>query len=306
MSDLNPDLLKAKAMKVNIKVILLPFLILSMLPMSLQAEESEIIVWNRIASNLVVYKVLQMALDETRDEFGPYRLTLSRPMEQGRVMLELTKNQKVHIANFAPTPERENSLLPIRIPVTKGLLGYRICLIRAGTESRFDDIHSLSEWNKRGLVIGQGTHWPDTTILEGNGIKVAKSVKYLPLFDMLAQDRFDCFARSVSEVLPELEQHSAKGIVLENKLALVYRLPSFFFVSRENPQLAERLEKGLTAILADGSFDHFITTTYSAQLNKLGMKQRTPIYLDNPYLSKETQKIINDPTLWLNPFAKSD
>lgn len=282
-----------------------PFLLMMLLSLTVQAKEAEIIVWDRLANNPVIYRVLQMALDKTRAEYGPYHLTLSRPMEQGRVMLELAKNQKVNLANFAPTSERETKLLPIRIPVTKGLLGYRVCLIKEGTQSQFDGIHSLQDWKKRGLRVGQDTHWPDTAILEGNGLKVVKSVKYKPLFKMLVKGRFDCFSRSVSEVLPELEKHRAEGIELDNKFALVYRLPTFFFVSRQNPQLAKRLQKGLKAIQVDGSFDSFITATYAPQFKSLGMKQRQPIYLDNPYLSEATQKIVKNPTLWLNPFAKS-
>lgn len=295
--------------RIYIKKALLIIFTTAALPISTalqaQAKSTEIIVWDRLANNPVVYQVLQMALDKTRAEYGAYHLTLSRPMEQGRVMIELTKNKSVHLANFAPTSERETKLLPIRIPVTKGLLGYRVCLIRKGTEFKFKGIHSIYDWKKQGLRIGQGTHWPDTAVLEGNNLKVEKSVKYTPLFEMLAKGRFDCFSRSVSEVLPELEKHRAEGITLDNKLALVYRLPSFFFVSRQNPQLAQRLQKGLKSILADGSFDSFITSSYGPQLKILGMKQRQPIYLDNPYLSKETKEITKDPTLWLDPFGKS-
>ncbi|MDH3353893.1 MAG: hypothetical protein OEL79_01615 [Chromatiales bacterium] len=269
------------------------------------AEKSEeIIVWNRLIDNPVAYRVLTLALDQSVPEFGPYRLTSSTPMEQGRMVAELEHNNSIHVASFAPNAERESRLLPVRIPVTKGLLGIRVCLIRKGTQELFNGVQSLEEWRERGLTIGQGTHWPDTTILEHNGLTVRKTAKYESLFKMLISKRFHCFSRSVSEVLPELDRYAEQGIELERNLALVYRLPTFFFVSRDNPRLARRLNRGMQLAQQDGSFDRLINENYAPQFKQLGLSQRTAIPLDNPLLSNETRAIVDNKELWLDPFQE--
>lgn len=282
-------------------------LLLWLAPVAAWAEAAvqDVVVWNRLADNAVAYQVLQMALEHSVERFGPYRLTLSRPMEQGRMMHELQRGALVHVANFAPNAERERRLIPIRIPVTQGLLGYRVCLIRAGEQAAFDAVAGREDWTRQGLSIGQGTHWPDTAILEANGLRVVRSVKYEPLFDMLAKGRFDCFSRSVSEVLPELEKHADKGLVLEKGLVVVYRLPTFFFVSKQHPVIAQRLKYGMQQLIADGSLAAFIRRQFAAPLKAIGIQHRRVVALENPLLTDETRAILAQPSLWLDPLQQS-
>ena len=59
---------------------------------------------------------------------------------------------------------------PIRIPLFKGLFGYRVLLIRKQEQARFDQINTQQDLAK--FLGGQGTHWPDTLILQANGLRV--------------------------------------------------------------------------------------------------------------------------------------
>lgn len=261
--------------------------------------EEDIIVWNRTYDQSSMLEVLQLALKKTNDG-NPYRLLRSVEMEQGRVMHELKKNQRVNVAAFAPTAEREEQAIAIRIPASKGLLGFRVCLIRAGEEETFKNIRSLDDWISNGLSMGQGTHWPDTPILASNGLKVVKSVRYKPLFHMLEKKRFDCFPRSVNEVISELEMPENKNLALEKYLLFQYRLPTFFFVNKNKPALAERIERGLTIAIKDGSFDELFNKHHWRSLKKVNVGQRQIIKLENPYLSEKTRQSVNKPELWLN------
>lgn len=275
---------------------------LSWTGLSWAGQAEEIVYWNRLEDNPLALKLLRMALDNSKPKYGPYKLVASAPLEQGRMQLELAKNRSVHIANFAPDQQREQTLLPIRIPVTRGLLGFRVCLIKKGSQEKFNQITNLNSWKKSGLRIGQGTHWPDTQILEHNGLRVVKSVKYMPLFDMLAARRYDCFSRSVTEVLPELEKHAAKGVELEKNILLIYKLPTFFFVSKQNSQLAKRITEGLRQTIRDGSHDKLIRKVYAPIFKALNLKKRTALYLDNPLLTAETRKITGNKAMWFDPF----
>lgn len=270
-----------------------------------QAEEKaeeKIIVWDRTYDQASMLEVLQLALDHTQADKQPYKIIRSLTMEQGRVLRELESSERIDLAAFAPTPERELQAIPIRIPVSKGLLGFRVCLIRAGQENAFSGIKSLDDWISQGLRIGQGSHWPDTPILEANGITVIKSVRYKPLFTMLEKQRFDCFSRSVNEISSELEGLQTNKFAIEKNLLFVYRLPTFFFVSKHKPELAKRIERGLHLALEDGSFKRLFEKLHGPTLTNLNLKQRKVIYLENPYLSDETRLISNKTELWLDSF----
>lgn len=261
--------------------------------------DERVIVWDRTYDQPSMIEMLQLALDKTADK-TPYQLVRSLEMEQGRVIEELKKSDLVDVAAFAPTADREDNAIAVRIPVSKGLLGFRVCLIRAGEEGKFEKIHSMGDWLTSGLTIGQGTHWPDTPILESNSIKVVKSVRYKPLFKMLEKKRFDCFPRSVNEVLSEFEKLENDKLVIEQHLLFQYRLPTFFFVNKENLLLAKRIERGLKMAIEDGSFDELFDKYHQDTLKKLNISQRKIISLDNPFLSDETQAIVGKPNLWLD------
>lgn len=260
----------------------------------------EIIVWNRTYDQANMLDVLHLSLAKTATSETD-KLVRSKEMEQGRVMTELQKNNYVDVAAFAPTSNRETQAIAIRIPVSKGLLGFRVCLIRKGDEEKFSNINTLEDWINSGLKIGQGTHWPDTPILESNGFEVVKSVRYKPLFHMLEKKRFDCFPRSINEVFSELGLAENSNLALEKHLLFRYRQPTFFFVNIHKPQLAERIERGMNIAIKDGSFDKLFYQHNSAALERINISQRQIIDLDNPYLSEKTQGTSEKPELWLQP-----
>jgi hypothetical protein len=85
--------------------------------------------------------------------------------------------------------------LPIRIPLDKGLLGWRVALVNAATPDRLAGITNVRQL--AGLLAGQVADWPDTAILRHAGLKVLTSQDYGNLFPMLQRNRFDYFPRSV-------------------------------------------------------------------------------------------------------------
>ena len=95
----------------------------------------------------------------------PYRL---RPgdtvMPQGRALRRIEQQQEVDVFWSMTSVEREQQLLPIRIPIDRGLLGWRLLLIRNGDAARFAAIDSLaplarlshpSDANCSGILEGQ-------------------------------------------------------------------------------------------------------------------------------------------------------
>lgn len=233
--------------------------------------------------------VLRLALDKTRTEYGDYVLEPSpQAIPQSRAIRLLADNQDLDVLWSMTSRQREAQLLPVRIPLLKGLMGYRLFIIRAEDQAWFDNVRTLDQL--RELRAGQGHDWPDTEILRANGFHVETSSDYEDLFEMLEAGRFDFFPRALNEPWSEIAARNNDHLTVEDKLLLYYPTASYFFVNRHNSELAERLEKGLEAAIADGSFDElfFGHPTNAHALSQAGLDKRRMIKLVNPLLPAET------------------
>jgi hypothetical protein len=250
-----------------------------------------IVVWNQLLTSRtpMVLDLLKQALQVTVDEYGPFQLISSKMMEQGRVIRQMANDGNVQIAIFAPNKEREESLIPVRIPVTGTLLGYRICLIRKGQQNLFTAITDLDSLIASNLTIGSHQNWPDTKIMQENGLTLWIANKYELLFTQLAAGKFDCFSRGADEILQELYSHPDKGLEIEQSLIIYYPLPLYYFVNKSNPELAERIAKGLNILNASGEYDKLFKEKFAEPLKILRIQDRKIIELTNPLLTEATK-----------------
>ena len=126
-------------------------------------------------------KLLELVLSKTSTT---YRVEYPAvPMNQNRQIVELEAGRSIDVAPLPSSAEREARLLPIRIPLNKGLLGWRLGLVRKGNTDRIAQVKTLADL--KDLRIAQGQDWPDTQILNGNGLDVIKGSSYEGLFKML-------------------------------------------------------------------------------------------------------------------------
>lgn len=229
--------------------------------------------------------LLQLAFDKARAD---YRIEPTRrAMRQSRALVELAQGSgQVHVVASMTSREREEQLLPIRIPIDKGLIGWRVPLVTADHVALLQNVRTAADLAH--FTAGQESDWPDTTILRANGLPVVTATAYDSLFKMLAADRFDYFPRSVVEILPEAVRHAGSGIAVETSLALHYPAAVYFFVNRADVRLAEAIRTGLEAAIADGSFDRLFDSHYARVIELTGLARRTVIELDNPLLPAET------------------
>lgn len=198
----------------------------------------------------------------------------------------------------ATNQETENQLLPIRIPLYKGLLGHRIFIINPASQAKFDRVKTFEDL--KAFTFGQGTTWADSAILESNGLKVVKANKYQSLFNMVDGGRFDAFPRGVQEPWAELEANPTLPLAVEKHIMLVYRMPFYLFTGKQNTKLAADLELGLNRAIADGSFDKIFYNDpmVKSVLEKANLEERLVFNLQNPTLPKETP--VDRPELWLD------
>jgi hypothetical protein len=195
---------------------------------------------------------------------------------------------------------RENKARAIRIPLLKGLLSYRIFIIRQGEQQHFSAIDSLEQLKR--LKAGQGLHWADTQVLQANGLEVVTATDYNNLFSLLYRKRFDYFPRGVHEPWHEIIAHKDKNLVIEQELLLRYPSPIFFFVSKSNIALQQRIEYGLKTAIADGSFEYLLYNHPLTQeiFNSANIPHRLIFDLVNPHLSSETKALLEDKSLWFS------
>jgi hypothetical protein len=194
--------------------------------------------------------------------------------------------------------EQEKLLLPIRIPIYKGLVGHRLLVIRPEDQPKFDAIHDPDQLKT--LKAGQGTFWIDGNIFRNNQFPLITAVNKDSLYYMLDGGRFDYLPRGVHEPWAELSKYSDLKLSVEKHLMIIYRLPQYFFVNRKNTALAKEIEQGLEKAIVDGQFDHYFYhhPIVRTALEKSDMAHREILMIHNPDLPDETPTWRHE--LWLD------
>jgi hypothetical protein len=229
-------------------------------------------------------KLLALALQKSGGEYKLEAGELDLP--QQRSIVNLTYGKQLDVLWTMTSVERETELLPIRIPIDKGLLGWRLLFVRASELPLFAQITDAKELQR--LLAGQGHDWPDTGILQNNGYRVYGVSNNSGLFEMLNKNRLDYFPRSVQEIWIEAACKSALNLVIEPNIALHYPTAKYFFVRRGNLALANAIESGLEIALADGSFDRLFLEQNGLALARAQLAKRRVFTMSNPLLPKET------------------
>ncbi len=192
----------------------------------------------------------------------------------------------------------DERMLPVRIPLLKGLLGHRVFLIRREDQPKYDAVSNLDDL--KSLHAGMGSLWGSTRVLEAAGLPVVKAVKYPSLFYMLDGGRFDYFPRAVHEPWAEIASHPTLNLKVEEKLLLIYPYAMYLYVRKDNRALHHKLNQGLELAIADGSFDllFFNNTLIKDALNRTNLANRLILRIPNPEMHPDTP--VHRPELWLN------
>jgi ABC-type amino acid transport substrate-binding protein len=249
------------------------------------------------------WQLLAQALAITEPDFGPFALRESAlPMTERRALEELeTGSDTITVLVHGNVADYEQRLLPVRFPLDKGLLGYRVFLISSDMQSRVELVRGLDDLRR--YSIGQGRGWGDVTILRQAGLNVVEGTSYEGLFAMLAAGRFELFSRSVVEVAEELarEKPAYPALAIEQHLLLFYPLTRYFYVARSpaGDALARRISEGLERMLKDGSFERMFQAFKSQFEQQIGFRNRLLIRIANPLQTPETP--LNRPELWYDP-----
>ncbi|WP_018604754.1 hypothetical protein [Uliginosibacterium gangwonense] len=246
------------------------------------------------------WELLDAALAANQDRFGPYHLSAyDAPMNYSRAIAEVeTGKGRVNIVARATNLDLERRLLPISIPLDKGLLGFRIFMIRKESQAALSKVHKLDELKH--FRQGMSPQWTDARIMAQLGFPLELQENYENLFRMLTAKRFDLLSRGINEVGAELKAHAdaMPELVVEKDLLLHYPMPRYFFVPRTEAgrQMAHRIEDGLMRLRRSGEFERRYQAYKKAVLAGVHITGRRVFELGNPELSALAP--LDDPYWW--------
>ena len=241
------------------------------------------------------YELLDAALQRSVSKYGPYKEEpYLETMSAGRDQIEGPRGELINllIANVG-IAALDDGMSHVPVPLDRGLLGTRISFIRADKQADLAKVKTLEDLRR--FNLGQGEGWGDVKILQHNGLTVETAPDYLSLLDMLEKGRFVLFPRGATELMAEFQTYRGEhpDLAIDQSLVIRYPNPQYFYVAKNAPRLAERIEFGLKAMLTDGSFDAIYNKHYAAALAELKLDQRTVIEIENPFLPEWAKQQTN-------------
>lgn len=259
------------------------------------------------ASHQYFLKLIELALENTHiegDDASKKQIVMAPYMVQQRALEELRAGRLIDVYWAGTNIQREETLRAIKIPLAKGLLGFRVFATHKNMRDRMAKVKTLADLKQ--LTLCQGAHWPDTDILLASGLFVQPGAVYENMFRQVMGRRCDAFPRGIHEAFSEVQarQDRYPGLELYTDTIIYYPFPMYLFVNKNNEALALRLEQGLEKALDDGSFDaHLRNSAVTSHLFPLSKWiGRDYIKLSNPFLPQDTP--VGNPRYWISPPAE--
>ncbi|MGJ8681730.1 diguanylate cyclase [Paraglaciecola sp.] len=198
---------------------------------------------------------------------------------------KLIQKNVINIQWASASSAVEDYLQHIEMPIFKGLMGFRIFVIRQNEQSRFDQINTVE--HLKTLVAGQGAFWGDTKVLKAAGLPVVTSTQGRRLWEMLDLKRFDYLPLGAHEPWKDIEIRPELNFTVEKNLLLIYPSAMYFYVSKDNKLLFDSLNRGMQIAFDDGSYDELLFKSDMLQgaINKANLDHRKILVIKNPNFS---------------------
>jgi hypothetical protein len=266
------------------------FCMIFLLPLHLtQAAESLLVKYignNTTSINEEYYlAIIDAALKVTESTYGPYHVVFTQEQLSAQrkhdLLIDGDKVNVDRLVGFSAQDGARERLLRVGVPVLSGFMGYRILLIRKEDQARFSRIKTREELRK--LPMGFGKGW-EGHVYKHNGFSVAEPLNVTMLLKMLAGKRYFFVPLSVVEIDDHYEIDGAPvdNLVPEQTLLLYMPLPVYFYVSPEQPVLADRLTLGLQYLRENNQLDAIFKVYFGERLKRLRLSKRALVELSNP------------------------
>ncbi|MER2493630.1 transporter substrate-binding domain-containing protein [Catenovulum sediminis] len=231
-------------------------------------------------------------------------------LEENRYQIPTTratymlKTGEINISWQSTQMQLEQDLIPIRIPILKGLTGYQVLVVKKQRLIEFSNLRNKADLLN--LKMGVERNSADSMTFKENGFQLVEASKKQGLPFMLEAQRFDFLLLPLNQAKNMLAMHPELDLTIVPNLMLSYTRPIYFFVSPDKSEFAKSLEEGLEEMVINGELDNYLAThTYSeALLNSIQQRHIDKVItVDNPQLSSLTP--LNRPEFWTNPSGQT-
>jgi hypothetical protein len=246
-------------------------------------------------------ELTERILKVTEDPKNPDKIIWLESLQaQERLVRNVSNGSYFDVIWTMTSREREDVARPLRMDIFKGVMGYRVLMVRKGDSQRFAEIKTIQDLMR--LTFIQGHDYPDTPILRVVGLNVDEGSNYEPMISMLKNKRVDAFPRGMTE--PWVEMHDLnmdKDVEVEPHLMIAYHAPCYFFFSKKDSKFYDRFARGFQKIREDGTFDEIFNKHYHEAVQRVNLAKRFIFYIDNPFLSDESKAALVEQKKWLLP-----
>lgn len=179
----------------------------------------------------------------------------------------------------------KKSLIPH--PMMKGLLGYRILIVRAEDQEKFAAISQATDLQNQAMGIPFG--WADAELFRRNGYEVVEAGGFDELFANQLKKKFAYTTFGANEIENVFGERAASlgGLAIDQSLLLYYPFPLVFYVNPENLELVSRMNLGMQIIVKNGELDKIFERHFGNLAARLQLNERNIIHLENPLLPAE-------------------
>lgn len=236
-----------------------------------------------------IENLMVRALRISKEKYGPFKINrLKIKIPRHLVLQALIDADRINVSIAMTSNEWEEAVIPIRIPVRRGIFKYRLLLVHKDDLKRYEGITTVKQLKE--LSVGLNRGWTTLTILKALDFKIVEAQTYDRVFEMLHNKRFDFTVRGIHEAEDEirLRKRYFDDLVIEPNIMLHIPAPSYFFVSPKYPRIAERLEYGLEKMLASGELKRLFEHHFLQYINDQDLENRRIIEVGNPLLPENT------------------
>lgn len=219
------------------------------------------------------------------------------PLANEKRQLLLLEEGKTHIDLMPVTPERLRSVREgksrmIPIPLDRGMLGYRLCLVLRNRQDLLANVKTAGDL--KDFVFGQGEGWMDVGIYNNAGIgtKWVRDWRNAEFVTQMEAGYIDIFPLGAEESLAILLPHFQKytpEIVADPYIVLSYPWYRFVWLSVRADNADEinaALTRGFGEIAKNGTFEE-LWRKHHRGLPDSFFSGRRIIKLTNPYYGEE-------------------
>lgn len=238
--------------------------------------------------NVIYFALLKLALEKSQ---RPFEIKITEVPTSTPAIRMITNPELINVVWMGTARKFEEQLWPVRIPLLRGLVGYKVLLIRKDMQPQFDRIKTAQDLASLKALVGLS--WVDTDIFTHHKLPYVTG-EYSSLMPMLTSERGDYYPRSIFEFNQELDPEKYPAITLESSLLLHYPLAIYFFVAPGNQALHEALQEGLERALADSSYNQLLASHPVTRdvFQTLQLRNRRLLTLEHPFLTDETRAVL--------------